>query len=38
MFELIKKMFIVRMSFFSCNVLNAIPLNVIPFKCASMNN
>ena len=33
MFEFIKKMFVVTMSFFSCNALNAIPL-----KCVSMNN
>ena len=33
MFEFIKKVFVVTMSFFSCN-----PLNAIPPKCASMNN
>ena len=33
MFESIKKMFVVTMSFFSCNVVNAIPL-----KCVSMDN
>ena len=38
MFEFIKKMFVVTMSFFSCNALNAIPLNSIPLKCVSMNN
>ena len=31
-------MFVVTMSFFSCNALNAIPLNVIPLKCVAMNN
>ena len=43
MLEFIKKMFVVTMSFFSCNALNviplnAIPLNEIPLKCVSMNN
>ena len=33
MFEFIKKMFVVTMSFFCCNTLNAIPL-----KCVSVNN
>ena len=33
MFKLIKKMFVVTMSFFSCNKLNAIS-----FKCLSINN
>ena len=33
MFEFIKKMFVVTMSFFTCNALNAIPV-----KCVSMNN
>ena len=33
MFKLIKKMFVVTMSFFSCNKLNAISL-----KCLSINN
>ena len=33
MFESIKKVFVATMSFFSCNVLNAIPL-----KFVSMNN
>ena len=43
MFEFIKKMFVVPMSIFSCNALNAIqlntvPLNAIPSKCVSINN
>ena len=38
MFEFIKKMFDVTVSFFSCDALNAIPLNVIPLKCVSVNN
>ena len=33
MFEFVKKMFVVTMHFFSCNVLNANPL-----KCVSKNN
>ena len=37
MFEFILKMFVVTMSFFSCNSLNAIPLNAILLKCVSMN-
>ena len=37
MFEFIKKMLVVTMSFFSCNALNAIPLNAISLICVSMN-
>ena len=33
MFRFIKKIFVVSMSFFSCNV-----LNVNPLKCVSMNS
>ena len=43
MLQFIKKIFVVTTSFFSCNELNAIPLNAIslnavPLKCVSMNN
>ena len=38
MFDVIKKIFVAIMSFFSCNALNAIPLNAISLKCVSMNN
>ena len=38
MFEFIKQMFVVAISFLSCNALNAIPMNSIPLKCVSMNN
>ena len=38
MLEFIKNMFVVTMSFFSCNALNSITWNAIPLKCVSVNN
>ena len=38
MFGFIKKMFLVAMTFFGCNVLNANPLSETPLKWISMNN
>ena len=38
MFGFIKKIFVITMYFFSCNVLNTILLNAIPLKCVSTNN
>ena len=38
MFEFIKKMFVLTMSFSSINALNAIPLSETPLKRISMNN
>ena len=43
MLQFIKKIFVVTTSLFSCNELNAIPLNAtslnaVPLKCVSMNN
>ena len=38
MFVFVKKMFVVAMKFFSCNVLNANPFCASPLKWISMNN
>ena len=38
MFEFIKKMSCVTISFFSCNALKAIPMNAIPLKYVSVKD
>ena len=38
MFEFIKKMSRVTISFFSCNALKAIPMNAIPLKYVSVKD
>ena len=36
MFDFIKELFVVTMSFLNCNVLNAVPLNAIPLNAVSV--